>query len=319
MEYILILIITTSLIYFYKEKIKKYPLVFYLIAIFLSVLTVIYKNIALSNVINTGYVSLVLFVIVMFLGALNRKKKNVAKMFAIRGVLSISAFIFLIPHAVVAFIGYASNFFTDWGIIFGIMAFVVMVPLFITSFLTIRKRLDAKDWKSLHKWSYFVYLATYIHLFLLANSSNQVFYSLTFLVYTIIRFNKTKFSTALKYTFYLTAIVLTFILNQGNLFVQTQQIDIASLQFTDGTYTGNGTGYHNLQVSVTVSIKNNKITNIQVKNCGCTGYPYQSILNQNVSTILNQQSLNIDSVSGATHSTHGLYQAITNALNKATK
>jgi len=89
---------------------------------------------------------------------------------------------------------------------------------------------------------------------------------------------------------------------------------LTSGTFTDGTYTGSGQGYRGT-TNVTVSVSGGKITDVTVDS-------YQDddqFFNRAKSTIINEvvssQSVNVDTVSGATYSSQGLLEAIANALN----
>lgn len=96
-----------------------------------------------------------------------------------------------------------------------------------------------------------------------------------------------------------------------------QVVSPSTTSYKDGTYTGVGNGYRpNLTVKVT--IKNNKITNIQMVSNNET----PNFLNRAVSTvtqeIISQQSTNVDVVSGASRSSNGIMQAVEDALQQAT-
>ena len=83
--------------------------------------------------------------------------------------------------------------------------------------------------------------------------------------------------------------------------------------FTDGTYTGTGTGFRgDTQVSVTVS--GGKITDITITSYQ-DDYQFFSRAEQSViSDIISTQSTDVDAVSGATFSSRGIIEAVANAL-----
>ena len=78
----------------------------------------------------------------------------------------------------------------------GLVAFLVMIPLFITSFKFVRIKMKYVKWKKIQRWSYLFYGLTYLHVALiLLNKDNVdilkiVIYSTIFIVYTILRIMK---------------------------------------------------------------------------------------------------------------------------------
>jgi Polyferredoxin len=86
--------------------------------------------------------------------------------------------------------------------------------------------------------------------------------------------------------------------------------------YKDGTYTGVGFGYRpNLKVSVT--IKSNKITNIQIVSHNESRGYYEEPFNVVPKEIIESQSTNVDAVSGATRSSNGIMSAVKDALSQA--
>ncbi len=87
--------------------------------------------------------------------------------------------------------------------------------------------------------------------------------------------------------------------------------------FTDGTYTGVATGFGN-NLTVEVVIKDNTITSITIlsHNERNTRY-YSKAFNTVPSEIIDAQSLDVDTVSGATFSSVGIINAVNDALKDA--
>lgn len=87
--------------------------------------------------------------------------------------------------------------------------------------------------------------------------------------------------------------------------------------FTDGTYTGIATGYGS-NLTLEVVIENNKIVSIEIisHNEKNSKY-YQKAFSTVPAEIISAQSLDVDSVSGATFSSVGIINAVNNALSKA--
>lgn len=162
-----------------------------------------------------GGIGLSLFILVMYVGALSKESKAYKKIYPIRGQLSIMGFILLIPHAIKyvlrvlqrGFVGI--NDFIDYSqsqnvaiILTGLIAFLIMIPLFVTSFIKIRKKMNNTSWKKLQKYSYIVYLLIYIHIAIVSLNYmmnyngfspykiNFILFTIVFISYTILRINK---------------------------------------------------------------------------------------------------------------------------------
>lgn len=86
-------------------------------------------------------------------------------------------------------------------------------------------------------------------------------------------------------------------------------------KYKDGTYYGTGVGF-NGTLTVKVTIKNGKITNIDIVKTG-DGDEYIAKAKGLLKSIYAKQNTNVDTVSGATYSSNGLIEAVSNALSKA--
>ena len=84
----------------------------------------------------------------------------------------------------------------------------------------------------------------------------------------------------------------------------------------DGTYEGSAYGFGDL-ITVSVTLKGGKMTDISVLSADGEDKPYYkqavSVLNE----MLNAQSTEVDTVSGATLTADGLIDAVADALRKA--
>jgi NosR/NirI family transcriptional regulator, nitrous oxide reductase regulator len=89
-----------------------------------------------------------------------------------------------------------------------------------------------------------------------------------------------------------------------------------SSKYKDGTYTGVGQGYRP-GLTVSVTIKSDKITNIQIIAINDTPRFYNDAVNTIPSEIIQAQSTNVDAVSGATRSSNGIMTAVDDALSQA--
>lgn len=85
--------------------------------------------------------------------------------------------------------------------------------------------------------------------------------------------------------------------------------------YKDGTYYGTGTGFGGT-LKVKVEISGGKITSIQIME-NQDGSEYISKASALINTIIQNQSTNVDTMSGATYSSVGIIQAVRNALSQA--
>lgn len=85
--------------------------------------------------------------------------------------------------------------------------------------------------------------------------------------------------------------------------------------YKDGTYYGTGTGFGGT-LKVKVEISGGKISSIQIME-NQDGSEYISKASALINTIIQNQSTNVDTVSGATYSSVGIIQAVRNALSQA--
>jgi len=87
--------------------------------------------------------------------------------------------------------------------------------------------------------------------------------------------------------------------------------------YKDGTYQGTGKGFRGGITTVSVTVQNDMIINIEPVSYGDDTpyfeYAYKTVANQ----ILEEQSPDVDAVSGATFSSNGITEAVADALSKA--
>jgi len=184
MIYIIIILPLILYAYFGYKVIRKYEYVHY--AIF-GILAIIGGTIENHNFLNAGFLGVSLFIIVMFTGVIASSKLK-KRLMQVRAQYAIMGFIIISSHSI-AFFSYLFEeglIFVHVSIIFGVICYLVFVPLFITSFVIIRKQLGYKNWKKLHSFGYLGYLALFLHLYLI-NNSRQDFYLVLFSVYALFK------------------------------------------------------------------------------------------------------------------------------------
>lgn len=135
-----------------------------------------------------------LLIIIMYMGALDTRKKWVAKLMSIRSELSILAGFPVMLHAILRIthitpsnlrfvfqgervgsfhgesISYTAELLQQSAYFLGIFMSILFLILWVTSFPPIRKSLGGKRWKQVQRWSYLLYAMIFCHSTLLNSS-----------------------------------------------------------------------------------------------------------------------------------------------------
>lgn len=169
--------IITAIGYKYKNLFNK-AYVFYIIALVISGISLFFYRESYFLFINRGFIGYGFLFVVMMMGVLPNKWTLTRNLKKNRGVFSILAFILITPHAVSHVFGLLG------GInIFGIIAYVIMVPLTVISFRVIRKEIDVADWFKIQKAAYLIYLVLFAHLIMVARWENKIVYAVLLTLY----------------------------------------------------------------------------------------------------------------------------------------
>lgn len=221
MNFIICLVIATILSLTGGKFIKKHANALYIIATAIAVWVIagtasgVFRTLPdwLSSIIWTpfawGGFATALFVLVMFAGAAPHRSEMQKRLMQIRAELSIIASILTLGHNLSAGQTYFKFFFTQpgkltgtllWATICSLVMMCIMLPLFITSFPKIRRKMVAKNWKRLQRAAYGFYALIYVHVLLLYVPKarmgvgdamlNVVIFSLIFLTYGVMRIRK---------------------------------------------------------------------------------------------------------------------------------
>lgn len=83
--------------------------------------------------------------------------------------------------------------------------------------------------------------------------------------------------------------------------------------YTDGVYSGSAEGYHGV-TSVTVTVESGYIMDVHVESTGDDAMFFSQARAQVIPAIIAAQSTDVDTVSGATYSSFGIMDAVSNAL-----
>lgn len=92
--------------------------------------------------------------------------------------------------------------------------------------------------------------------------------------------------------------------------------EATEVAYKDGTYTGEAQGFGG-PVDVEVIIENGKISEINITSAEKEDGAYLSIAEDIIPTIIEAQSADVDTISGATFSSTGIKEAVTQALEEA--
>lgn len=215
------LIFATVLSLVFTASVKKYYWAFYSLATLLATSTFCYEILRLTSdkklygivadiekASVKGIISIAFFIIVMFAGALNTRWKITRKLYSIRAELAIIASILMLPHGFVYIIRFIMSINKSGlaslksayliYIIVGILAFVIMIPLFITSFKKVRNKISSTKWKRIQSWAYAFYFLGYVHVFIILINKKNIdwlklsTYTVLFASYTILKLIKVK-------------------------------------------------------------------------------------------------------------------------------
>lgn len=154
-------------LFVYGKFIHKHEYKFYLGTLIVSAILIVLilidirvQNITfIYEVFYSGHLSFALFTLVMLGGVFKKKSKMSIYLIRIRREMAILGFLTLLPHAFLR-MSTSLNGFNSTGLI----AFLVIIPLVITSLPKVRRLMHPKTWKKVHYAAYFVYVMIYIHL-----------------------------------------------------------------------------------------------------------------------------------------------------------
>ncbi|OPZ19696.1 MAG: FMN-binding domain protein [Firmicutes bacterium ADurb.BinA205] len=218
MIFLTALIIALFIGFFLDKPLKKHPTIFYVTASVLTACSIILlqSDIDISSrfvrdyvigIFSRGALGAAFWAVVMWAGALSNGSAPIKKLMPVRGELSITAAILTLSHIITYGLQYISNFLkgrtgSDFVItsIVCIIMVLIMIPLTVMSFKTIRKKMNAKTWKKIQRLAYIFYAFIYIHIIVLFVPKAQkgregyflsvLVYSLVFIGYAVKRIRK---------------------------------------------------------------------------------------------------------------------------------
>ena len=179
---ILALICSLAFFHFFGKALKKKPAVLYGICILLSLVSIFYPregglpflDFFFKKIMQRGVLAGSLFIWVMLAPVLPKSFSGRKTIYLLRGEMAICASLITLAHNL-AFGGkYFGALFLGQGhislmelhaAIVSCLMILLLIPLTITSFQTVRRKMQGKSWKKLQNWSYLLYLLLYLHIF----------------------------------------------------------------------------------------------------------------------------------------------------------
>lgn len=214
---IISLIIVSLFIYFLKDSLKKHAGIYYIGAAVISIAVFLIGFLPMSlflknnilGIFAKGSLGTAMFIAVMYAGALPKGSKLIAPLMKIRGELSITAAILVLCHNFTYGMTYFRMLFTKTSMlsatqlaaaVISLVLIAIMLVLTVTSFPSVRKKMQAKKWKQLQRTAYVFYGLMYVHIMLInipyarlglgMYIANVVIYSIVFLGYAAMRIAK---------------------------------------------------------------------------------------------------------------------------------
>lgn len=372
MKLLFTLLITLCIIMLAQNNLRKHAIIWYCTAFLLSLGCLLLPSSTpplltsfATNIIGRGTLATALFILVMYARIFPVKSRLFRTFMSLRAPLAIMASFMILLHNGTYFIHYYTNI-TKKNVSMTpseclaacctILMLVLLIPLTITSFSIIRKKMKARTWKNVQRFSYLFYGLIYLHVVCLfsqqirkGNRSYQLelaIYTMIFGIYLVCRvalylkakqknkianvFRTISLPIVLCLSFALIMIPFSHTTNTSQKIVVLADEAVASADtealssteqtifYKDGTWTGTALGYND-NITVSVTISGGKITEISVVE-GYDDEPYYDWARDEIpQNIIETQTTNIDTVSGATFSSKGIIRAVEAALENALK
>ena len=200
------LLCSLAFFHFFGKAVKKKPAVLYGICILLSLVSIFYPregglpflDFFFKKIMQRGVLAGSLFIWVMLASVLPKSFAGRKTIYLLRGEMAICASLITLAHNL-AFGGkyFGALFFGQGHIslmelhaaIVSCLMILLLIPLTITSFQTVRRKMQGKTWKKLQNWSYLFYLLLYLHIFFIYQGAlirGKGDYFFTLMIYSFI-------------------------------------------------------------------------------------------------------------------------------------
>ncbi len=336
----------------FEKNIRKYPKVWYGISIAVSALVVFLPEEQIPvllvpifrDYLKRGTIATALFVLVMYAIVMPPKSKFQRMLMTNRRDFAIMGAFMIFIHNISYGKYYYVALFTQPGIlrtnqllaaIVSVVLVILLIPLTITSFPSVRKKMTGGRWKKFQRWSYLFYGLIYIHVALLyvpqlmEGSKKYLFdfliYTLVFGIYGTLRMRKyliRKKSRDIGKTAFVCGVVLIAVvcIPLTCISIKSSAKNLAAskekMTYQDGVWIGEGYGFKG-NTKVEVTIVNDEIESISVLDYQDDEAFFFQAENGLLDAIIESQSVDLDAVSGATYSSKGILAAVNHALEQA--
>ena len=348
MRLVACLIVVLAFFALLEKPIKKHATFFYIGTIIISILSIIIApdkglpfiiEYLVNNILARGTLAGALFILVMVASVCPAAKLR-GLLLRTRGEMAIIAALFTLIHNIVSGQYFFVKLFTNiselntqkiLAAIFSLVMILLLIPLTITSFMTVRRKMNPKKWKSLQKLSYVFYGLLFVHIAMIFSVSilngyletlfDLTVYAVIYIVYLVFRAKKYEKQRVVSIVCILAVCAIYAVLAVFGIKASRNHIEeevdpvLEDASYKDGTYEGSATGYSG-KMTVSVTIASGEITEINIVETGDDD-EYLIDAKDVIPEIIEKQSLEVDSISGATHSSKGIIKAVGNALESA--
>jgi DMSO/TMAO reductase YedYZ heme-binding membrane subunit len=205
MKFLAGLILALAITFVFRGALRRYPAILYSIAVVLDILFIVSRQLYVPSwlkeyilfLFQNNNLAMGLFIVVMFIGVFKEGSGIRKMLMPIRSELSILASILCIGHIVVYGQTYLTQLLSSLiavpvnRVIATVVAFalvLLLIPLAITSTITLRKRIHPHTWKRIQRLAYpffgliFIHLCLYLVPSAFAGSTSALFSVIAYLV-----------------------------------------------------------------------------------------------------------------------------------------
>ena len=219
MNFLVCIAIVFALAFFLYKPIRKYGWILYIIS---AALAFVFAQFSFLNApqwfkshviyaFQRGSLSTAFFTVVMFTALFKNGTEIKKRLMSVRAEFSIAGCFLALGHNLATGKTYFKALFLTpeklnasqiTAAIISIVLIAIMLPLFITSFRVVRKKMNAKAWKKLQRWAYPFYMLIFVHVMVLTVPlvaagrtkyiPNLIVYSVVFVAYAVGRLWKAR-------------------------------------------------------------------------------------------------------------------------------
>ena len=187
------------------DAIKKHPGVFYIGIYVWCGAVVMYFNLGYDqkfpewfneyfmNIFSRGIFSTATFMVVMFLGVITKHNKLSRKLMSVRGEISM----FGVHYFPMLFTNPAAMPTRQMiAAIVTLILLAMLIPLFITSFKSVRRKINGNTWKNMQRMAYPFFIGIYVHIMVQysadvkSHMTGIIVYTVIYACYVILRLRK---------------------------------------------------------------------------------------------------------------------------------